>query len=112
MVTGSQYQFCDAQYPSELLDLSTMTWSIGPDNPNGIACTSWGESIPYKSSFLTVGGYDKLNSRYSDEIWYFDSVENVWTQKPSLSSQRELFSATLIQDDLCSATALTFMSEK
>ena len=40
-------------YTTEILDLDTLTWTYGPNMPAPIRI---GRTVPYKNSFIVVGG--------------------------------------------------------
>ena len=82
---------------TEILNLETLEWESGPDLPNVMA--SSGESVPFRNSFLIVGGYKGKN--YLDMIYEFDLDTDNWKLKPQrLKKGRLFFTAFLIPDDI------------
>ena len=61
---------------TEILNLDTMTWRAGPQFP-ALGATERGTSLPYKNSFLVIGGHTDT-FQYSYEIWYFNPDRYSW----------------------------------
>ena len=72
---GSNYE----GYPvsSEIFDLSSQTWSPGPDLPFPVLFAT---SVPFGDTFLVVGGIG--DGEYLQSILEFDPVANDWIVRP------------------------------
>ena len=96
MIVAGGMGFTKTLKSSEELDLATLTWSPGPDLPNPIA---FGESVPFRNSFLIVGG--SKGYRYFDVIYEYNPENKDWMQRPQrLKKERISFTAFLIPDDV------------
>ena len=58
-----------------------------------------GPCVPYKNSFLIVGGFDEARSERVDRILYFDITENSWTILHTLIAPRDNAAAFLIPEN-------------
>lgn len=77
------------------LDLDTLTWHAKRDLPTDI---EFGMSVPFKDSFLLVGGTGSQGIR--DTIYYYDSSANQWDlMSPKMDHKRETFAAFLVPDE-------------
>ena len=81
------------------LDMGIDIWRPGPKLD-----LSFGESVPFKNSFLAVGGIDESDpeKKISNQIWEFnaDPFDEKWIRRPeTLKSNRVYISAFLVPDD-------------
>ena len=84
---------------TEILSLTDLTWRRGPDFPTS-SFTYLGRSLPYRNSFLAMGGY-QLSLGFLDDIWWFDPTSEDWTRLASLETPRSEFTAMFISDEEC-----------
>ena len=59
----------------QILDVSTETWTFGPDLPTSIYSA---RTVQTPKSFLIVGGRSRVTNDYSDAILEFDPVNYGW----------------------------------
>ena len=82
---------------SEILDLQTLEWSSGPDLPVGLAA---GGSVPYKKTFLIVGGDIQPENMNSNVIYEYDGILDAWiTWDEVLATARQNLAAFLVPDE-------------
>ena len=67
---------------TEILDLETLTWTVGPDlgvpllNPAGVTTRN--------GTFYVVGGYDRAPGQFSTSMYEFDDVNQAWKLWPDV----------------------------
>ena len=83
---------------TEMLNLdSADQWTNGPNLPIGLR---WGASVPFKDTFLIVGGLD-INSNQSPYIYEYDVRNEAWIMRDErLTTARDRFTAFLIPDEV------------
>ena len=80
---------------TEILDLDTMQWSAGPNLPGPRYDAA---SVPYKNTFLVVGGKDGGHA-VQDTIFEFDPETGDWiTRIEQMTLKRSLFAAFMVPD--------------
>ena len=96
VVTGGHETVGDTYHNStQILDLETLEWAPATDLPYTIA---YGSSVPFKDTFLVVGGEDDVN--YQTAIYQFDLTTNGWiTRDEQLVTGRRLFASFLVPDN-------------
>ena len=85
---------------TQVLDLDTMTWSDGPRLPRNVAFAT---VLPYKRSFLIIGGWagHYREDGYSNEILELDPNKFDWVVRPEILANRVAVPfATLVNDNL------------
>ena len=94
VVTGTPYVST-----TEILDLDTLQWTDGPGLPFPWAYTA---SVPYKNTFLVIGGLGTHSGTvYSTDIYEFDPVNMNWiTRSETLTQGRHSHAAFLVPDDV------------
>ncbi len=60
---------------AEFLDLNTLTWESKQSLPYDIDLAA---CVPYKDSFLMVGGYSSDRDDFQRTIYYYDPTEEGW----------------------------------
>ena len=94
VVAGGLNADWNALSSSEELNLESLQWSSGPDLPLPIA---FGESVPFRNSFLIVGG--SHGYKFSEAIFGYNAESNGWLRMPQqLKKRRSSFAAFLIPD--------------
>ena len=78
----------------EFLNLDTLIWEPKQSLPVDIA---WGASVPYKDSFLIVGGKSDLYS-YLDTISYYNPTLDEWELVGQMDYEREYVAAFMVPD--------------
>ena len=84
---------------TEILSLDTMTWTSGPQFPTG-ETTYKGTSLSYGNSFLAIGGYT-YETKYRDDIWYFNHESYKWELMSKLETGREQLTAIGLPENIC-----------
>ena len=80
----------------EFLDLDTLTWEPKQYLPIDI---NKGVSVPYKDSFLIVGGFSSDVSEYLDTVYYYNPTLDQWElMNQRMTRGREYFAAFLVPD--------------
>ena len=78
---------------TNILDLDTLEWKTGLDLPNAAIHAA---SVPYKNTFLVVGGND---GGFLDTIYEFHPETEVWiTRSETLMTARHAHTAFLVPD--------------
>ena len=87
---------------TEILNLDSVDqWSNGPNLPIGLR---EGSSVPFKDTFLIIGGYD-FNDDSSPNIYEYDVRNEAWiTREEKLTTPRRLFAAFLIPEEVARCT--------
>ena len=81
-----------------LLDVRSQVWSEGPVFPNGTRAYS--TTVPYRDSFLVVGGYTQGYRVPTDEIYFLNGTSMAWELMPHKMSQPRVgFYAALVPDE-------------
>lgn len=94
--TGDYYATVTA---TEILNLDTMTWRNGTDF-GAEARTFNGASIPYRNSFLAIGGYT-YEIGYRNETWYFNPDTYTWEVMSVMEQERYQLTAIPIPEYVC-----------
>ena len=63
----------------EILELSSLTWSQGPNLPFPIIRAA---SVPFGDTFLIVGGISNGDGEELKTILEYDPVEEIWLVRP------------------------------
>ncbi len=81
---------------THFINLETLVWEIRADLPYKMQT---GASVPFKDSFLIVGGWQN-NTITSDRIWYYNPVNDKWEMRDEILMQgRSHPTAFLVPDD-------------
>ena len=80
---------------TQILDLKSLQWTSGPDLP---LIGAFGVAVPYKNTFLVVGGKDSGHA-VQDTIFEFDPETGDWiTRIEQMTLKRSLFAAFMVPD--------------
>ena len=60
---------------TEIYSMASLEWRSGPPMPEQL---SFGASVPYGNTFLTVGGSRESDGRYSKNIYSYDPNRSNW----------------------------------
>ena len=86
----------EGQTKVEFLNLDTLTWEPKQYLPVDI---HKGASVPYKDSFLMVGGYSSDVGETLDTIYYYDPNLDQWDLlEQKMKMRRKYFAAFLVSD--------------
>ena len=89
---------------TERYNFQTHSWSYGPiDIPHGL---SYGVSLPYKDSFLLIGGQDSVYAPTNEIFWYNPETQDFDLLDQRLERVREAHTAVLVGPDVveCNST--------
>ena len=87
---------------SEILNLNALTWSNGPAFDNSY---SFMESVPYRDSFLLVGGRTGGES-YLKTIHEYDASKEDWVlRSESLGEEKEATTAIMVDFNVVDCTS-------
>ena len=87
----------DEESTAYFLDMDTLVWEPLQSLPIDI---HWGSSVPYRDSFLIVGGNSYDVGDYLDTVYYYNPTFDQWDlldQRMSLPQER--LAAFLVPDD-------------
>ncbi len=80
----------------DFLNLDTLIWEPRPEMPINI---HEGMSVPYKDSFLIVGGYStQVRSDHLDTIYYYNPMSDEFELLGHMMDKRETFAAFMVPD--------------
>lgn len=80
---------------TEFLDLQTLTWEPKHSLPLDIY---YAASVPFKDSFLIVGGHHYNANDYLKSIYYYNPATDKWDFLRDMSRSREEFTAFMVPD--------------
>ena len=84
---------------SELFDFQTNSWTKKADLPYQL---NSGSTLPYKDSFIIIGGFIYESWRKSKSILYYDPLLDRWeTLKEELNIPRQHFAAFYVPNYFC-----------
>ena len=81
---------------TEILDLTTMQWTWGVSLPNPFVAAT---SVPYKNTFLVVGGSYTTGVDYNTIYEYDPNTDNWFTRAETLTAGRSYAAAFLVPDE-------------
>lgn len=83
----------------QIFSLSSLEWRAGPEFPGHLVEGAYAQ---YASSFITVGGFDVEEDRYSDQIYLYDPDNAAWVHfSQTLAVARTGAVAIMVPDDFC-----------